>query len=104
MTLDLTALRKLLADYRAFDASDTVGDNDGSPLAECQSWSLLADALLSNAEALIRAADERDALLAACGAKDDLLACYRLGKRPSAAVFKRLDKASEAIRLAKEPR
>lgn len=46
---------------------------------------------------------ERDALLAACDAKNALLACYRIGKSPSDALQKRLDKANEAIRRAKEP-
>jgi hypothetical protein len=39
-------------------------------------------------------------LLAACEAKDSLLACYRLGKRPSEALFKKLDKAKETIEAA----
>jgi len=40
---------------------------------------------------------QRDELVKACSAKDDLLACYRLGKRPSEALFKRLDKAKQVL-------
>jgi len=40
---------------------------------------------------------QRDELVKACSAKDDLLACYRLGKRPSEALFKRLDKAKRVL-------
>ena len=40
---------------------------------------------------------QRDELVKACSAKDDLLACYRIGKRPSEALFKRLDKAKEVL-------
>ena len=53
------------------------------------------------AEAQAKAAGELlRGLLAACEAKDSLLACYRLGKRPSEALFKKLDKAKEAIEAA----
>jgi hypothetical protein len=95
MTLDIPALRKLLTDYREW-LSDDNPTRPWDPRLDFQ------EALLASAGALLRAAEERDALLAACGAKDDLLACYRLGKRPSEALFKRLNKANEAIRLAKE--
>jgi len=40
---------------------------------------------------------QRDELVKACSAKDDLLACYRLGKRPSETLFKRLDKAKKVL-------
>ncbi len=96
MTLDLPALRKL------YDAAAKQEAKHGSMVPMSHDSKALFDALTPVIPALIRAAEERDALLAACGAKDDLLACYRLGKRPSEALFKRLDKANEAIRRAKE--
>lgn len=47
----------------------------------------------------------RDALLKrmldACEAKDDMLACYRVSRRPSEALFKRLDKANKAMEEAR---
>jgi len=44
-----------------------------------------------------RMAKQRDELVKACTAKDDLLACYRIGKRPSETLFKRLDKAKKVL-------
>jgi hypothetical protein len=55
---------------------------------------------------MIRVRLEREALLAharalrdALNAKEELLACYRVGKRPSEALWKRLEKARQAVEL-----
>lgn len=96
VTLDLPSLRKRLDELAAAQAGSKAD------------WSDLMDSLgatfIHHGYELLRAAEERDALLAACDAKNALLACYRIGKSPSEALQKRLDKANEAIRLAKEPR
>jgi hypothetical protein len=42
------------------------------------------------------------ALRAAVKARDDLLACYRLGKDPSEALWRRLRKAHDAVRAFDE--
>ena len=82
--IDVAALRRLL------DRADDDNLADYEPAQK-------------SLDALLRAVEERDALLAACDAKNALLACYRIGKSPSDALQKRLDKANEAIRRAKEP-
>jgi len=40
---------------------------------------------------------EAEGLIALLKAKDDLLACYRVGKRPSEALWNRLDKGKAAL-------
>jgi len=44
-----------------------------------------------------RLAKQRDELVKACTAKDDLLVCYRIGKQPSDTLFKRLDRAKKVL-------
>lgn len=46
---------------------------------------------------LAEARRQRDEMVKACAAKDDLLVCYRIGKQPSEALFKRLDKAKKVL-------
>jgi len=107
VTLDLPALRKLLADYREW-LSDDNPTRPWDPRLDFQ------EALLASAGALLRAAEERDALLAAatvvaqwfghpsgCAwklAQQDMVAVPR--SQCDCGVFAMID----AIRLAKEPR
>lgn len=53
---------------------------------------------LNEAVAQLAAANaQRDELVKACTAKDDLLVCYRIGKQPSDTLFKRLDRAKKVL-------
>lgn len=90
--IDVAALRRLLDEHSEWQAS-----TDPTPKSNHR----LLDAFAKDGPALLRAVEERDALLAACDAKDGLLACYRIGRRPSEALFKRLNAANEAILRAK---
>lgn len=108
--IDVAALRRLQKSL-AFWAVEMKRSADamaeaGAPVTVVDGNRVLASVLLeadTALPALLRAVEERDALLAACDAKNALLACYRIGKSPSDALQKRLDKANEAIRRAKEP-
>lgn len=76
----LVALGELLAeqcDIAALMARQESGDEARAELAEARR--------------------QRDEMVKACAAKDDLLVCYRIGKQPSEALFKRLDKAKKVL-------
>lgn len=96
MTLDLPALRKLLADYREWQAG-----TDPMP----HTHDRLSNALVANAPALLRAAEERDALLAAAEAVVPHLPSLDSAPRITKVAHIEATRALlDAIRLAKEPR
>lgn len=99
-TLDIEAWAKSI---RARRQGGAVMEDDSDRIA------FLEDELgcaLADKEALGKEVDKLKKLLSntvkAVEAKDDLLVCYRLGRRPSEALFKRLERADKAMTAAKE--
>ena len=94
MTLDLPALRKLLADNR---------ENREQIVRGPTPYDRLANALVLVADSLLIAAEERDALLAAAGSYRDMVRPAHGDSCECNASADRLDEVLDAIRRAKEP-
>ena len=88
--------------YRYYSKLPTMGKpNDGPPKEErpwfCEEgdkrWEGPAGVYVPAEPLLTLAKQMRDAL----DAKDELLACYRVGRQPTEALFARLDKAKATV-------
>ena len=102
MTESCTVEEKVVVLHSEAQAEIDARDKTIASLKSVQQ-DVIDGALSDVSDQLVKARAEIDRLRAAEKAYKELCACYRIGKNPSEALWKRLEEADEALKADRSP-